>query len=238
MLTSASLARFSTGGWVWIVDVHRLPCGGIDSPVDDTPWRLPRADRRTLGMSLHTAPAGACGMARSRGGRRWSAVRRSILVTWMGGTSSGHRPESSHHLRSEQSWALPLIPMGAPRFLWADGDPIGWTVHHWDTLKGDSSPYGQDHLHAHRRGAAARHLLPPADRRGLHLDRRRGGRDPRHLAGRPHPGRLRRRPARRPARVRTPSPSSASWPRRPRRTSSSCRTSRRPCPSSRRRSPS
>ena len=60
-----------------------------------------------------------------------------------------------------------------------------------------------DHLHPHRRGAAAGDVLLPADHRGV---RRQGGRrrrDPRHLAGRPDP-RAVPRAARGPARRRRP----------------------------------
>ena len=68
--------------------------------------------------------------------------------------------------------------------------------------------HGEDHLHAHRRGAAAGDVLLPADHRGV---RRQGGRrrgDPRHLAGGPDhlavPGAADRRAAdrRRPRRAR------------------------------------
>ena len=61
---------------------------------------------------------------------------------------------------------------------------------------------------------------------------------PRHLAGRAHHRPVPRAADRRPARSPTRSPSSASWPRRPRRTSSSCRTSPPRSRSSRPRSPS
>ena len=44
--------------------------------------------------------------------------------------------------------------------------------------------HGQDHLHAHRRGAAAGDVLLPADHPGVRRQGRRGRRDPRHLAGR------------------------------------------------------
>ena len=62
--------------------------------------------------------------------------------------------------------------------------------------------------------------------------------DPGHLAGRAHHRRASPSTWRRTSASRTPSPSSASWPRRPRRTSSSCRTSRPRSRSSRPRSPS
>ena len=67
---------------------------------------------------------------------------------------------------------------------------------------------------------------------------RRGGRDPRHLAGRPDHRPVPRAAHRRAARSTTRSPSSASWPRRPRPTSSSCPTSPPRSRSSRPRSPS
>ena len=82
----------------------------------------------------------------------------------------------------------------------------------------------QDHLHLHRRSARARHLLAAADHSGLHARRGHRRRDPRHLARRPHP----RQPfPSLPPNGGSPttSPSSASWPRRPMPTSSSCRTS-------------
>ena len=44
-----------------------------------------------------------------------------------------------------------------------------------------------DHLHAHRRGAAAGDVLVPADHPGLRRACRRAGRVARHLARRPHP---------------------------------------------------
>ena len=62
--------------------------------------------------------------------------------------------------------------------------------------------------------------------------------DPGHLPGRPDPGPVPGPAARGAARSPMRWPSSARWPRRPRPTSSSCRTSRPRCRSSRRRSPS
>ena len=85
---------------------------------------------------------------------------------------------------------------------------------------------------------AAGDVLVPADHPGVRLDRRRHRRDPRHLAGRPHHRQLPRPPRAPTSASTTPSPSSASWPRRPRPTSSSCRTSPPRSRSSRRRSPS
>ena len=99
-------------------------------------------------------------------------------------------------------------------------------------------PAHEDHLHPHRRGSRARHALPAADRPGVRRRRGRRGRAARHLARRPDPRpvpRLARRPS---SGSPTRWPSSASSPRRPRRTSSSCRTSARRCRRSRRRSPS
>ena len=55
-------------------------------------------------------------------------------------------------------------------------------------------------------------------------------RAPRHLAGGPDPGPVPRRGSTTSSASPTRSPSSASWPRRPRPTSSSCRTSARRCP--------
>ena len=63
-------------------------------------------------------------------------------------------------------------------------------------------------------------------------------RDPRHLAGRAHHRQLPGAPRAETSASATPSPSSASWPRRPKPTSSSCRTSRPRSRSSRRPSPS
>ena len=85
----------------------------------------------------------------------------------------------------------------------------------------------QDPLHLHRRSARARHLFAAADRPGLHARRRHRRRNARHLARRAHPRQLSRSVCRRNAGRPTTSPSSASWPRRPTPTSSSCRTSAR-----------
>ena len=49
---------------------------------------------------------------------------------------------------------------------------------------GADRSHGHDHLHAHRRGAAAGDVLVPADHRGVRRQGGRGRRDPRHLAGR------------------------------------------------------
>ena len=71
-----------------------------------------------------------------------------------------------------------------------------------------SSTWLDDHLHPHRRGAAAGDVLLPADRRGVRRQGRCGRRDPRHLARRadprPVPGAADRRAAhrRRPRRAR------------------------------------
>ena len=96
----------------------------------------------------------------------------------------------------------------------------------------------EDHLHAHRRGARARHGLAAADRPGVRRRRGRRGRAARHLARRPDP-----RPVPGAAHPRAAGPRRARRARRARqdarrRTSSSCRTSARRCRSSRRRSPS
>ena len=91
----------------------------------------------------------------------------------------------------------------------------------------------EDHLHLHRRGAGAGDALVPADHRGVRRRGRRRRRAARHLARRAHP---RQFPTLRGQRCPTRWPSSASWPRRPRPTSSSCRTSAPRSRSSRRRS--
>ena len=62
--------------------------------------------------------------------------------------------------------------------------------------------------------------------------------DARHLAGRAHHRQLSRAPRSQTSASATRSPSWASWPRRPKPTSSSCPTSPPPSPSSRRPSPS
>ena len=96
--------------------------------------------------------------------------------------------------------------------------------------------HSQDHLHQHRRSARPRHLLAAADRPGLHARRGHRRRNAGHLARRPHPRQLSRAACRRNSGRPTTWPSWASWPRRPRPTSSSCRTSAPRCRSSRRRS--
>ena len=62
------------------------------------------------------------------------------------------------------------------------------------------------------------------------VDRRGPGGDPRHLPGRAHHRQLPRAPRRGPADRRRPGRAGRSWPRPPRPTSSSCRTSRPRCP--------
>ena len=60
------------------------------------------------------------------------------------------------------------------------------------------------HLHEDRRGPRARHLLPPADRAGLHEARGHQRRDARHLPRRPHPGNFCGQAAGEPAHGRRP----------------------------------
>ena len=102
-----------------------------------------------------------------------------------------------------------------------------------------STRVGLDHhLHAHRRGAAWRRTR--SCRSSRRTPRRRASsvetRDI-SLAG-PHHRQLPRAPRRQSSASATRWPSSASWPRRPRPTSSSCPTSAPRSRSSRRRSPS
>ena len=81
-----------------------------------------------------------------------------------------------------------------------------------------------DRLHPNRRGAAAGDVLPAPGHRRVRRQGGRGRREPGHLPGRPDPRAVPRAAHARTSRSPTRSPSSASWPSRPRRTSSSCRT--------------
>ena len=96
----------------------------------------------------------------------------------------------------------------------------------------------EDHLHPHRRGAAPGDVLVPPDHRGVRRPRPTSPSTP--ATSRSPPGSWRASPTccPRTSGSATTSPSSATSPRPPRPTSSSCRTSAPRSRSSRRRSPS
>ena len=125
---------------------------------------------------------------------------------------------------------LGSTPMRMPNTRASWIDPPLPNMHEWWQARFIRRPMKIIYTHTDEAPALATQSLLPIVRAFAGAGRGRD-RAARHLARRPHPGPV-PRPLRRAAGPGRARPSSASWPRRPRRTSSSCRTSAPRCRSS------